>query len=255
MLISVAANSAILIQENMAEPSSSTQSRLQTVSVVIIGNFNPVIFQPKWFSANAIISESDADSAQIEVVHSQLTSFSLGWLLLRVESGRFVAEVNQPPYIGLQDFVLKTFRDALSHTPCRQVGLNLRTRVSMATYEQRDKIGRTIAPIEPWCKWGELMDHVPPDDPDHGGVLSQRMRIPRLAEQGELNGRIEVTIEPTQDVLRGISVLVNSHFEIGEDSGDVAGAEPIMGAIERNFDAAISTGDEITSHIISLGDN
>ena len=239
----------------MAEPPSSAQSRLQNCSVVIIGNFNPVIFQPKWFSANGIISESDADSAQIEVVHSQLTSFRLGWLVLRVEDGRFVAEVDQPPYVGLQDFVLKTFRDALSHTPCRQVGLNVRTRVSVPTFEQRDKIGRTLAPIEPWAKWGECMDQAPPDSPDHGGLLSQQMRIPRVRERGELRGNIQVTVGPTNEVPRGVSVLVNSHFEIDEDSDQVVGVDPIMGSIERNFDGAICVADEITSHIISLGED
>ncbi|MEN6433933.1 MAG: hypothetical protein ABFD06_13895 [Smithella sp.] len=50
----------------------------------------------------------------MEIVHKALSVFKIGDLLsVRVEQNRFIAETSEPPFIRLNDFVVKTFREAL----------------------------------------------------------------------------------------------------------------------------------------------
>ncbi len=99
----------------MSPQTKKNEPKNQAFTVVIVGNFNTTIFQPSWFAANGIIAPSDAEDAQIELIHDQLTSFKLEWLSLRVESERFIAETNQPPYVKLQDFSMVTRQCRTSH--------------------------------------------------------------------------------------------------------------------------------------------
>jgi hypothetical protein len=66
-------------------------------SVVLLGHFNPRIFFPLWFAQNKIVSETEANQAEINVVHPQITSARIGKVQILVELGRFAAESSDRP--------------------------------------------------------------------------------------------------------------------------------------------------------------
>ena len=66
-------------------------------SVVLLGHFNPRIFIPLWFAQNKIVSETEANQAEINVVHPQITSARIGKVQILVELGRFAAESSDRP--------------------------------------------------------------------------------------------------------------------------------------------------------------
>ena len=47
----------------------------QFKGVVLVGKFNPVIFQPSWFSSQGLIKEKDADSAEVNIIQLVYHSF------------------------------------------------------------------------------------------------------------------------------------------------------------------------------------
>jgi len=123
------------------------------VSIVLIGNFNPV-FRPEWFENHAILSNKDTEQTNLIILHKEISDFHNEWLRLQVQTNRFYAETSEYPYVRLFDFVVKTFKDYLSHTPISQIGINRRVHFSVENNANRDRIGKVLAPREPWGKWG-----------------------------------------------------------------------------------------------------
>jgi hypothetical protein len=54
-------------------------------SIVLLGSFNPAIFQPYWFASNGLLRPDEAKEATIQVIHNQATIFTAGWLTLKVD--------------------------------------------------------------------------------------------------------------------------------------------------------------------------
>ena len=49
---------------------------IDEITVVLLGDFNPKIFHPMWFANHGVLREAEATEATIEVVHSDVCSFS-----------------------------------------------------------------------------------------------------------------------------------------------------------------------------------
>lgn len=45
--------------------------KIETLSVVFIGDFNPVIIQPFWLSQKTLIRDDEAENAKVEVIHNE----------------------------------------------------------------------------------------------------------------------------------------------------------------------------------------
>ena len=43
---------------------------LYRISIVLLGNFNPKIFQSAWFASQNLIRKIEANEAKIEIIHS-----------------------------------------------------------------------------------------------------------------------------------------------------------------------------------------
>jgi hypothetical protein len=72
------------------------QLELEGASIVVLGSFNPRIFQPLWLSANNLIRPEEADAAKIEIIHREISIFSTEWFNLQVTDGSFSVECKDP---------------------------------------------------------------------------------------------------------------------------------------------------------------
>jgi hypothetical protein len=78
----------------------------EQLSLVVIGKFNPQIFQPFWFSKNDLIPVGEADNAKINLVHPEISDFSLDWCHLNVSTERLALESMRPErYLPLCDLL------------------------------------------------------------------------------------------------------------------------------------------------------
>ena len=224
------------------------EPEVSSVSVVLLGKFNPAIFTPAWFALQGLLPENAATSANLQVAHQQVTVFSTEWLNLNVTVDRFIVETLQAPYIRLRDLVVRLFKEYLHHTPLNALGINRDIHFQVRSSAERDRIGRTLAPVEPWGVWGHALGV----DGAHGGMTSLTMS--QINPEGRpKGGRINVKVEPSNKIDQGrlgVDVQVNDHYTI-DDASPGAG-ERLIGLLENNFDTSLNRSNSIVDHIMSL---
>ena len=224
------------------------EPEISGVSVVLLGEFNPAIFTPAWFAMHGLLPESAAESAMLEVAHQRVTAFSTDWLRLEVTHNRFSINTLQAPYIRLRDLVARVFKEHLYHTPLNAFGITRDVHFQVSSLTVRDRMGRTLAPVEPWGTWRHALGL----DGESGGMTSLTMsqNDPEGRPKG---GRINAKVEPSNRIGQGrlgVYVQVNDHYAIN-DTGPGTG-ERLMKLFEDNFDTSLSRGDDIVDHIMSL---
>ena len=62
----------------------------QEASIVLVGSFNPAIFHPEWLLRHELIPEDDIKAAKVEIVHQNISKFSLSWFNIEILNNRFV---------------------------------------------------------------------------------------------------------------------------------------------------------------------
>src|ERR1700679_813435 len=114
---------------------------LEGFSIVVLGSFNPTIFQPLWFSSNDLIRKEEAVDAKIEIVHKTTTLFSTEWFSLLVTLDKLQLESKDPTKsLPLRDLALGVFK-ILEHTPLTAFGMNRVQRFQMASTEKWHAFG------------------------------------------------------------------------------------------------------------------
>lgn len=227
------------------------EPEINGVSAVLLGDFNPAIFTPSWFALTGLLPERVAESADLDIASRDMTSFNADWLRLMVVPDRFTVDTSQAPHVRVRDFVVRVFKEYLSHTPLRAFGINRNIHFLLRDSAERDRIGRVLAPVEPW---GTLVHQLDLDD-EHGGMTSLTMS--QLNPQGRpTGGQINVTVEPSNRIGQGrfgLYVRVNDHYTI-EGAGPKT-SESLIALFEDNFEASLERSDAITDHIMSLADH
>ena len=178
-----------------------------TASIVLIGSFNPAIFQPAWFAAKELIREAEATAATVDMIHPEVTSFRVGWLVLNVTRERFVAmSSDAAQHVALRDLVLGTFH-ILEHTPTSRVGMNRSMHFSLHDEQKWHRLGNMLAPKEPWA-----------DIAIKPGLLSLVMQSNR---DDEVPGRTVFRVEPSIKHRFGAYIDVNNEFVAKRDADKI----------------------------------
>ncbi len=224
------------------------EPEISGVSIVLLGQFNPAIFTPAWFAMHAILPKSVEANAKLQIAHPQVTVFASDWLQLEVATDRFRVETLQAPYIRLRDLVVRVFKEHLHHTPVNAFGINRDVHFQVSSVAARDRIGRTLAPVEPWGDWKHSLG----SGGQHGGMTSLTMS--QVDPEGRpKGGRLNVTVEPSNRIghgRAGVYVRVNDHYSI-DDSGPGA-LERLMELFEADFEASLKRSDILIDHIMSM---
>ncbi len=227
------------------------EPEIDEVVVVLVGDFNPAVFTPAWFVLHGLLPANAADDAEVEVVHPRTTVFSFDWLRLQITEERFVAGTARAPRIRVRDFVARTFTERPNHTPLRELGINRGVHFPVGSRVEMDRIGRILAPVEPWGAWGRDLE----PDGKHGGMTSLRMSQVKI-EGRPPEDRINVTVEPSNPIVgrgrAGVYVAVNDHYTTG-DTGSGSN-ERLMEILEDSFETSLERGDGIVDHVMSLAE-
>lgn len=228
------------------------EPEIDGVDVALLGDFNPAIFTPAWFALNDLLPESAAAGADLQIAHQQLTAFNTDWLRLQVMTDRFSAGTSQAPHVRLHDLVVRVFKEHLHHTPLSAFGINREVHFRVRNLAARDRMGRTLAPVDPWGAWGRCLGA----DGLQGGMTSLTMS--RIDPAGRpAGGRVNVTVEPSGRIGEGrfgVRVFVNDHYAIDNASGPGAGGR-LMELFTGNFEASLERSEGIIDHLMSLATN
>jgi len=197
------------------------QPKFKEHSIVLVGNFNPKIFQPAWFAAQGLLSSQEAEEAKIEIIHSSVVIFSTNtnWMRMEVTENKFVVRTSQEPYdVVIRDLVLGTF-DLLRYTPVVQMGINRDMHFQLNSEDAWHKAGHLLAPKEIWD--GIL---------NKPGMLSLQMR--ESERQDGLKGNINVKVEPSTRAQAhpGLYFNANDHIE-AEKQTTTEGCVELLGIL------------------------
>ena len=227
------------------------EPEISGVHVILLGDFNPAIFTPSWFALHGLLPERVADTANLRIASQHVTEFAADWLRLQVTAEQFFAETLLAPHVRLCDLIARTFKEYLHHTPVSALGINRDVHFRVPDFSERDRIGRTLAPTEPWGTWGRDLG----PDGRSGGMTSLTMR--QVNPEGRpTGGQINVTVEPSNRIgegRTGVYVRVNDHYAI--DNAELRTAERLMELLEVNFDSSLERSNGIIDHIMSLATN
>ena len=226
------------------------EPEISAVAIVVLGDFNPAIFTPAWFVLHGLLPGNVADNAQVQVVHPQMAVFTADWLHLQVTTEHLSAETSQAPHVRVRDLVARVFRERLPHTPLKALGINRHAHFRVGSPAERDRIGRTLAPVEPWGALGSNLELTG----EQCGMTSLSMS--QIGPPGRApGGRINVTVEPSNqidDPRLGVYVGINDHYPIDETSPGTG--ERLMGVLEENFDVSLRRSEAIIDHVMSLAE-
>ncbi len=222
-----------------------------SVSIVLIGDFNPAIYTPAWFALNEILPQDVVDSAKLEVAHPEFSSFSTKWLQLQVTHERFHAVTQSIPNIQVQKFVVRTHKVHLSHTPLRAVGINREVHFRVTNSIVLNKVCKMLAPTAPW---GGIAEELKLDGNQNGMVS---LTMTQFQPEGRpLGGKINVTVEPSVLIDNGRSgfyIRVNDHYQIDDKTND--SRTKLLKFLEDDFELSIQRADKIIDHVMSLAVN
>lgn len=216
------------------------EPEIDGLSIVLLGRFNPTIFQPKWFGNVGLVSDDAASEAKIEIIFPEVTKFSIDQYTILVETNRFIIDRYTPPLVSAMDFVSRLFGEFLPHTPSHRLGINRHIHFSVDTEENRNAIGTALAPPEPWGEWG---DHLNRPLPHRGGL--RRLVMEERGLEDRENGHFQVTIQPSGRIAgdSGIYMQTNDDYIFAEKPDDVEGCSGVLQFLNERFDESLMRAD------------
>jgi hypothetical protein len=207
--------------------------------IVMIGSFNPAIFQPRWLATQTLIRPEEAENAKITLIRPEVADFSTDWFQLQVVQSRLSLSSQDPRHYGpLRDLATAIFT-ILPHTPITLLGLNRYFHHPMSSIEAWHGIGHKLAPKHPWTS---IME-----DP---GLLSMTMQG-RMAPSNE--GVFRIKIEPSAQVKYGVYMEFNKEFRaVSDDEPD--GASWVRDRLAGHWDAMMVFSEDAAEHLLRLTD-
>lgn len=123
-------------------------------SIVVVGELNPPLFHPLWFSKYELIKENEAQesikSNSIRLVHNDLTAFSLNWSSVEVNRNKWTISCTEKGYFEvIRDLASSTFH-ILKNTPVFAVGINYEGHYDFRSQERYDEFINNLKPSKSW---------------------------------------------------------------------------------------------------------
>lgn len=181
-------------------------------AIVLLGDFNPSIFQPSWFRAEGLVSQKEVEIAEVKIIHRDVSVFTLDWLKIEVIRERFEVQTTQAPYNEpLRDLVIGTF-SLLKHTPLKMLGIN---NVMHFKFDTQDKWQEAERKLIVEGIWEKIIEKP--------GLKGLTIESPR---PDDLKGCIRVIVEPSPKFRPGVVISFNDHYEVSDEE-KAAGADKI----------------------------
>jgi hypothetical protein len=215
------------------------QLKIQGVSIVLRGDFNPTIFQPSWLANQGLIRPQEAEAANIQVIHHQVAQLEVEWLQMGITTDRFQATTSQEPYYEpLRDLVIGIF-SLLTQTPLKFLGINRNFHYQLESEDAWNRVGDRLVPKQ---DWEEILERP--------GMLSLSVQGKR---PDDLQGYIRVKVEPSARVQFGVFVEINNHYILSSAESPASAKEAIT-IISEHWSQSMQRGLQIAEKIVSLGE-
>lgn len=215
---------------------TTPQVKERNLNIVLIGDFNPHIFQPEWFVVQKLLGEKEGASAKVEVIHSDVAVFSLDWLRFEVTRDRLVVTTKDDQYHEImKDLIIGTF-SVLSHTPLKMIGINYTTDFMINDEKAWHGIGDRLAPKDIWNK---LID---------GPGLSSLVIQSKIVLKENYKNLVRITVSPAGEML-SLRIHINDHYELLETKDKFLGSSKIITILKDEWKNSQKKAVEIQDKI------
>ena len=216
---------------------------------MLLGSFNPSIFQPAWLCAKGVEPESPEESVQAMMLPG-VSQFLMHDRTYFINHERFSVESQAAPWVRMVDIVHRIFGEHLVHTPVRAFGVNRAVHFRLPTQAAAEKLLRAMAPLEPWEGFGEQLNAKVAGLT--GGLQSLTMRAYGTVE-GAMTST-NVTVEPSGRLgdASGIYVAVNAHHDL-TDLPASHGAQPAIDFLSKRFEQLVQQAEALIDGIMKAG--
>lgn len=208
--------------------------QIESLSIVIVGDFNPVIFQPFWLANKCLIREDEAKNAVIDVIHNEIVKYDLDWVNIQITKNRCEFKTKVPYFDPLKDLIVGIFK-ILNETPIKLFGINHLYDFSLQTPEQYYNFGKELTPLEFW------------NDNLNDPRLNQLEIIENIRKDGQ-NGKRRIIIGPsTQSIPFGIAIKVNNHFDLVSKDFKI----DFIPVLEKNWSNSFEESKSIIENLLN----
>jgi hypothetical protein len=209
--------------------------KIETLSIVFVGDFNPIIFQPFWLANKNLIGEIEASKADVEIVHKEVVKYELDWLSVEITKNRCQFKTSKEPYFEpLKDLAVGIFK-ILKETPINSLGINYIYDLSLIDEKKYYDFGSKLTPLNIWDN--ELND--------------PRLMSVEIKEESRIDnqkGFRRVRISPSdQKISYGISVNINNHFDLNGDGSKIDAVSHLL----KNWEGCSSQSKSILQSLFT----
>ncbi len=155
--------------------------REREASIVLVGDFDPLLLAPQWFITNKLLPPEDAvDNIAIEIVYKDLTRFTLPNIAIEVQPNRMILRSNKESL----DFMIVDLAvgvlTILSKIEVTALGLNIFEDYEFDDGEVWNRVGDMLAPKD---VWSEILPETP-----KAGLANLQMQVRKaITERGVYN--------------------------------------------------------------------
>lgn len=209
------------------------QAEFAGVQIVLLGSFNPAIFQPAWFAAHDLLRAEEVQNANIQIVHQDVVVFRTEAVVLEVLRERFAvtsAETAPTPAI-VRDLAVGAF-SLLEHTPVHAVGINFFAHYPIKTREAFDGLGWKLAPPQ---NWGDTLQR-----PGLRSLTMQGLRPDGRA------GYVMATVEPS------IRLQPHGVYILEREPDGIIDAKRALAILSDSWDGSLTQAEAVHEQILSL---
>jgi len=212
---------------------------IDAATIVMLGSFNPTIFQPRWLGAQHLIRAEEAENADIATIQTELADFKTEWFHLQVLQNRFQIVCLDPRQYGpLRDLVAGMFT-ILPHTPVTALGMNRTFHFEMSSVDLWHALGHLLAPKE---FWNPILEAP--------GLRSMQIQGRRKEIDG---GVVLIKVEPSVRIPHGLFVEVNEEFKpLDKEKSGSEGANWVPQRLAAHWDAILEFSESAASHLLGL---
>ena len=203
---------------------------LQQYSIVLIGDFNPLMFTPEWFLKNHVISPEDVEVARDEsiknsiIITAQLTFFKTSQLSFKVEMNRMEIVSENGASSSVMDFVTKMF-ESIGGFVIKAYGFNYSAHYNVKDNATYQLIGDKLAPK---CYWKTLLkEEVSGLDRKSGLTIIQMQK-----HKPDESGYYKVILQPSNFIKPGVFLSCNDHTIVDKNNNS---ADDVVTRIEKTY--------------------
>ncbi|OXB07362.1 hypothetical protein B0A81_11465 [Flavobacterium plurextorum] len=208
------------------------EQEIFNISIVIIGSFNPRIFQPEWLVNKKLIRESEGDPENLKMVHADLTVIETDEFKLEIRPSRLELQTFQESYREpLKDLCASIFQ-LLSETPISAFGINYGKHFKMQSEKEYVNFGYHLAPIN------KTFDFI--EDPR----LLEIIITDQKPEKTKNTPTKNIKIFPSDLIpARGVAINVNSHYD------DFFDGRSFSDFLSANWESILNNSENIIMEI------